>query len=60
MGALNFLNTSRLTGILLIVAGILFGIGAAFPIFGEKGNWNIYTLPVREQLQAIANNPSAW
>ncbi|HEY7348625.1 MAG TPA: hypothetical protein VH599_09955 [Ktedonobacterales bacterium] len=60
MGALSFFNTYRLTGILLIVAGIVFGIGAALPIFGEKGNMGIYTLPVREQLQAIANNPNAW
>ena len=60
MGALNFLNAYRLTGVLLIVSGILFGIGASLPVFGEKGNFNIFTLPVREQLQAIANNPSAW
>jgi hypothetical protein len=60
MGILNVLNLSRLTGILLIVAGILFSIGAALPVFGEKGNFNIYTLPVRAQLQEIAKNPNAW
>ncbi|HEY7124174.1 MAG TPA: hypothetical protein VH540_09510 [Ktedonobacterales bacterium] len=60
MGVLNFFNAYRLTGVLLIVAGILFGIGASLPIFGEKGNWNIYTLPIQAQLQAIANNPNAW
>ena len=60
MGVLNLVNTFRLTGILLIVSGILFGIGASLPVFGEKGNFNIYTLPVQAQLQAIAKNPSAW
>src|SRR5215472_12665601 len=53
-------NEHRLTGALLIVAGTLFVIGAAFPVFGEKGNFNIYTLPVQEHLQAIAKNTNAW
>lgn len=60
MGVLHFFNAYRLTGIVLIAAAILFGIGASLPVFGEKGNFNIYTLPVRAQLQAIARNPSAW
>ncbi|HEY7092688.1 MAG TPA: hypothetical protein VH393_05885 [Ktedonobacterales bacterium] len=49
-----------MAGILLILSGVSFAIGAGFPIFGPKGNSSIYTLPVRAQLQAITNNTTAW
>jgi hypothetical protein len=58
--ASDLFTAHRATGILLILAFISFAIGASVPIFGEKGNWNIYTLPVRAQLEAIANNTLAW
>ena len=60
MVASDLLNAHRATGILLILASISFAIGASLPIFGEKGNFSIYTLPVQAQLEAIANNPLAW
>jgi hypothetical protein len=60
MIATSFFNEHRVAGILLILSGVSFAIGAASPIFGEKGNSSIYTLPVRAQLQAIANNTTAW
>ena len=58
--ASDLFTAHRATGILLILAAISFGVGASLPVFGEKGNFSIYTLPVRVQLQAIANNTLAW
>lgn len=60
MAASNFLNDHRLTGILLVLAFILFAIGGTLPVVGEKGNTRIFTLPVREHLQAIADNANVW
>lgn len=54
------INGHRLTGVLLIVAGISFAIGGILPIVGEKGNMGIFTLPVREHLQAVAENAIVW
>ncbi len=56
----SLINGHRLTGVLLIVAFISFAIGGILPIVGEKGNMGIFTLPVREHLQAVAENAIAW
>lgn len=56
----SLINGHRLTGVLLIVAGISFAIGGILPIVGEKGNMGIFTLPVREHLQAVAENAIVW
>ena len=45
MRVLDLFNENRLTGLLLILAFILFAIGATLPVIGEKGNSRIYTLP---------------
>jgi hypothetical protein len=60
MPASEFFSENRLAGILLILAFILFAIGATLPIVGEKGNVNIFTLPPRDYLLAIAGNVAAW
>src|SRR5688500_10335215 len=60
MASLDFLNEHRLTGVLLVLSFISFAIGATIPIVGEKGNAAIFTLPVREQLLAVAGNAMAW
>lgn len=49
-----------IAGMLLILSGTLFGIGASLPLIGEKGNLHIFTLPMQEQLEAIGLNPDAW
>ncbi len=56
----GLLNEHRLTGLVLILAGTPFAIGATLPILGEKGNSQIFTLPVREHLQAVADNAVVW
>ncbi len=56
----HLLNEHRLTGALLILAGIPFAIGATLPVVGEKGNNRIFTLPVREHLQWVADNAATW
>ena len=60
MAASDLFNEYRLAGLLLIAAFISFAIGATLPIVGEKGNMGIFTLPVREHLLAVADNPAAW
>ena len=60
MNMSSLINGHRLTGVLLIVAGISFAIGGILPIVGERGNMGIFTLPVREHLLAVAKNPIAW
>lgn len=59
-GASNLVNEHRLTAILLILAFISFAIGATLPVVGEKGNMQIFTLPVREHLLAVAENAAVW
>lgn len=54
------ISEPRLAGLLLVFSGVLFGVGAALPLVGEKGNQDIYTLPAQEQLGAISLNPDAW
>jgi hypothetical protein len=60
MGVSPLFDEHRLTGVLLIVAGVLFAIGGTLPVVGEKGNMGIFTLPVREHLQAVAKNALVW
>ena len=60
MGVSTLVNESRVTGVLLVVAFVLFAIGGTLPVVGEKGNMGIFTLPVREHLLAVAKNPIAW
>jgi hypothetical protein len=60
MSGPNFLSENHITGVLLILAFITFAIGGTLPIVGEKGNFGIFTLPVREHLLAVAKNPIAW
>jgi hypothetical protein len=60
MGAFDFFNDHRLTGVLLILAFIAFAIGGTLPVVGEKGNMHIFTLPVREHLLAVADNAIVW
>jgi hypothetical protein len=54
------MNEHRLTAILLILAFISLAIGATLPVVGEKGNSRIFTLPMREQLLAVADNAVVW
>jgi hypothetical protein len=35
-------------------------VGATLPLVGEKGNGGFFTLPLREYLQAVANNADVW
>jgi hypothetical protein len=53
-------DSQRLTGVMLILGGIVFAIGASLPTLGEKGNFWIFTLPVRDHLLAVAQNPTVW
>lgn len=50
----------RLAGALFALAFVTFAIGAVLPILGDQGNIDIFTLPVREHLQAVAINSVAW
>ena len=60
MATLAFFNVHSLTGTLLVLSFISFAIGATLPIVGKRGNMNIFNLPVREQLMAIAGNAGVW
>ncbi len=60
MGASNLFNEYHLTGVLLIMAFISFAIGAVLPIIGKNGNINIFTLPLREHLLAVASIVTNW
>jgi hypothetical protein len=53
-------NEHRVAGILLILAFISFAIGGTLPVVGGKGDARIFTLPVREHLQAVADNAGVW
>ncbi len=50
----------RWTGILLILSFALFAMGGLLPVAGDKGNLRIFTLPAKEHLLAVANNPVVW
>lgn len=60
MGVPDLFHEYRLTGVLLIVAFLLFAIGGTLPVVGEKGNMGIFTLPMREHLLAVAANAIVW
>ncbi|MGA7732933.1 MAG: hypothetical protein WCD37_16875, partial [Chloroflexia bacterium] len=60
MGATDLFNEQRLAGVLLILAFILFAIGATLPLVGKKGNVRFFGLPMREYLVAVADNAVAW
>jgi hypothetical protein len=57
---MGLLNDHRLSGVVLILSFISFAIGGILPIAGEKGNIRIFTLPIREHLLAVADNPIVW
>jgi hypothetical protein len=60
MAGLKILNEQQVAGVLLILAFISFAIGATLPLMGARGNFSIYTLPVRAYLLAIAKNVVVW
>jgi hypothetical protein len=60
MAESKILNAQQVAGVLLVIAFISFAIGATLPLLGEKGNFSIYTLPVRAHLLAVANNVVVW
>jgi hypothetical protein len=50
----------RLTGVVLILAFIVFAIGAGLPFVGSKGNATIYMLTAPGNLQAVAASLTFW
>ncbi len=60
MAVSHLLNEHRLMGVLLILAGMPFMIGAILPAVGEKGNSRIFTLAGPEHLQLVAANAAVW
>ncbi|TDE01991.1 hypothetical protein [Jiangella asiatica] len=60
MARLDGASQDRLAGALLVLAFASFAIGATLPLVGGNGNAEIFTLPVREHLEAVADNSAAW
>lgn len=60
MAVTSILTEYRITGVLLVLAFIAFAAGASLPLLGDKGNINIFTLPMREHLLAVSDNLAAW
>lgn len=60
MASFGAASQYRLAGALLMLAFVSFAIGATLPLVGDKGNSDIFTLPAREHLQAVASNSAAW
>ncbi len=60
MAVSHLLNEHRLTGLLLILAGIPFAIGGTLPAVGENGNSRIFTLAGPEHLKLVADNAVVW
>src|SRR5690242_18992393 len=56
----GLVNAQRVTGIVLILAFVSFAIGGTLPVVGERGNPRIFTLPLRDHLQAVASNAVVW
>lgn len=54
------ISEPAITGGLLILSFVLFVVGAALPLVGQRGNPHIYTLPSEDLLDAIRLNPGAW
>lgn len=50
----------RWVGILLILSFAIFAVGGLLTVVGDKGNLRIFTLPAKEHLLAVANNPVVW
>lgn len=53
-------NEHRLTGILLLLAGIPFAIEGTLPVVGEYGKSQIFTLTGPEYLKLVADNTIVW
>ena len=53
-------SARRLAAMLLVASVLVFAVGAALPSVGEHGNLEIFTLPLREHLLAVAENAVAW
>ena len=60
MPAERFLSEHRVAGALLVSAFLLFAIGGTLPVVGKHGNSQIFTLPIREHLQAVAGMTGIW
>jgi len=60
METFELYKIQRIAGILMILAFILFAIGGTLPVVGKKGNFGIFTLPVREHLIAVARFEATW
>lgn len=60
MPAQSLLNAHRIAGGLLVVAFLSFAIGATLPVVSRQGNHQIFTLPIREHLQAVAGMTGIW
>lgn len=56
----DFFTGYRVTGMLLILASIVFGIGAGLPFVGAKGDATIYKLTAPGNLQAVAASLTLW
>ena len=50
----------RLTGLVLIVAFVLFVIGAGLPFVGGKGNSSIFMLTAPDNLSIVGANVTLW
>jgi hypothetical protein len=60
MAVLDFLNEHHVAGLLLVLAFLSFAIGAGLATVSPKGNINIFTLPLRDYLSAVAANAAIW
>lgn len=60
MAVPELITIQRLTGIVLMASFIAFAIGGILPIVGKQGSMDIFTLPVREHLLAVARNAVVW
>ncbi|NBE99300.1 hypothetical protein FE391_35610 [Nonomuraea sp. KC401] len=60
MTPLHRADQQRIAGAFLVLSFVTFTVGATLPLVGAKGNSKIFTLPVREHLQAVAGNPGSW
>ena len=60
METFDLYKIHRITGVLLILAFVIFAIGGTLPVVGKKGNFGIFTLPVREHLIAVAKIETIW
>ena len=60
MAAFDLFDEHNLAGVLLILAFVLFAIGATLPLVGKKGNAGFFGLPMREYLVAVADNAVVW